>query len=167
MALPLTLAPDANNAALVLTHSKTTISITRTIHAGQVRRSHIRRMNPRDTKLTRLTDVNIHRVIRRGTTYGKPYDANELSAEADETPRGAIFLFMSAKAMATMEFLQQEWVNDGEFIGANGERDPIIGRQEEGATSQSPRNRSATHPRHPNVQRASRRRVLPCRAYLH
>jgi deferrochelatase/peroxidase EfeB len=27
---------------------------------------HIRRMNPRDTKLTRLTDVNLHRLIRRG-----------------------------------------------------------------------------------------------------
>ena len=37
-------------------------------------------MNPRDTKLTRLTDVNIHRLIRRGTTYGPPYDPNELSA---------------------------------------------------------------------------------------
>ena len=96
-------------------------------------------MNPRDTQLTRLTDVNIHRVIRRGTTYGKPYDANELSAAGDETPRGAIFLFMSAKAMATMDFLQQEWVNDGDFIGANGERDPIIGRQEEGATFTIPK----------------------------
>ena len=96
-------------------------------------------MNPRDTKLTRLTDVNIHRLIRRGTTYGTPYDPNALSAEADETPRGAIFLFISAKAMATIEFLQQEWINDGDFIGANGERDPIIGRQEEGATFTIPK----------------------------
>ena len=30
---------------------------------------HIRRMSPRDTKLTRLTDVRIHRLIRRGTTF--------------------------------------------------------------------------------------------------
>jgi deferrochelatase/peroxidase EfeB len=52
--------------------------------------------------------------------------------EDDEVPRGAIFLFMSAKAMATIEFLQQEWINDGNFIGAGNERDPIIGRQEEG-----------------------------------
>ena len=54
-------------------------------------------------------------------------------------PRGAIFLFISAKAMATIEFLQQEWINDGDFIGANGERDPIIGRQEEGATFTIPK----------------------------
>src|SRR6185436_2797756 len=100
---------------------------------------HIRRMNPRDTKLTRLTDVNLHRLIRRGTTYGPPYDPNALSEEADEVPRGAIFLFISAKAMATIEFLQQEWINDGNFIGAGNERDPIIGRQEEGATFTIPR----------------------------
>ena len=54
-------------------------------------------------------------------------------------PRGAIFLFISAKAMATIEFLQQEWINDGNFIGAGNERDPIIGRQEEGATFTIPK----------------------------
>jgi len=91
-------------------------------------------MNPRDTKLTRLTDVNIHRIIRRGTTYGPLYDPNALSEADDELPRGAIFLFISAKAMATIEFLQQEWINDGNFIGAGNERDPIVGLQEEGAT---------------------------------
>jgi Dyp-type peroxidase family len=100
---------------------------------------HIRRMNPRDTKLTRLTDVNIHRIIRRGTTYGPPYDRNALSEADDEVPRGAIFLFISAKAMATIEFLQQEWINDGNFIGAGSERDPIVGLQEEGATFTIPK----------------------------
>ena len=54
-------------------------------------------------------------------------------------PRGAYFLFISAKAMATIEFLQQEWVNDGDFIGMSGERDPLIGLQEEGATFTIPR----------------------------
>lgn len=100
---------------------------------------HIRRMNPRDTELTRLTDVNTHRLIRRGTTYGAPYDPNALSEEDDEIPRGAYFLFISAKAMATLEFLQQEWINDGNFIGVGDERDPIIGLQGEGATFTIPR----------------------------
>jgi Dyp-type peroxidase family len=100
---------------------------------------HIRRMNPRNTTLTRLTDINIHRLIRRGTTYGPPYDPNALSAADDEIARGAIFLFISAKAMATMEFLQQEWINDGNFIGVGDERDPIIGRQEEAATFTIPK----------------------------
>ena len=100
---------------------------------------HVRRMNPRNTKLTRLTDVNIHRLIRRGTTYGPPYDRNELTVEADEVPRGAIFLFISAKAMVTLEFLQQEWINDGNFIGVGDERDPIIGLQEGGASFTIPK----------------------------
>jgi Dyp-type peroxidase family len=100
---------------------------------------HIRRMNPRDTPLTRLTDVNLHRLIRRGTTYGKPYDPNAISEADDEVPRGAIFLFMSSKAMGTLEFLQQEWINEGNFIGIGEERDPIIGRQGEDAVFTIPR----------------------------
>ena len=34
---------------------------------------------------------------------------------------------------------QQEWINDGNFIGIGSERDPIIGRQEEGASFTVPR----------------------------
>jgi len=100
---------------------------------------HIRRMNPRDTQLTRLTDVNLHRLIRRGATYGPPYDPNDVSEAADDVPRGALFLFISAKAMATIEFLQQEWVNDGDFMGLDRERDPIIGLQETDAAFTIPR----------------------------
>ena len=95
---------------------------------------HMRRMNPRDTKTPVLTNVNLHRIIRRSTTYGAPYDANALSDRDDEVPRGLHFLFFSAKAMATLEFLQREWINDGNFTGVGEERDPIVGLQEEGAT---------------------------------
>jgi Dyp-type peroxidase family len=138
---PLTLAPDADNPALGADLQRNNdFDYANDPHGRQVPLgAHIRRMNPRDTKLTRLTDVNIHRLIRRGTTFGPPYDPNELSQQDDEVPRGAIFLFISAKAMATIEFLQQEWINDGDFIGANGERDPIIGRQKEGATFTIPK----------------------------
>jgi deferrochelatase/peroxidase EfeB len=62
-----------------------------------------------------------------------------LSEEDDEVPRGAYFLFISAKAMATIEFLQQEWINHGNFIGVGRERDPIIGLQDEDATFTIPR----------------------------
>ena len=100
---------------------------------------HMRRMNPRDTKLPVLTDVNIHRIIRRSTTYGAPYDPNALSDRDDETPRGLFFLFISARAMATLEFLQREWINNGNFAGIGEERDPIVGLQEKGATFTIPR----------------------------
>jgi Dyp-type peroxidase family len=138
---PLTLAPDVDNPALGADPKRNNdFNYANDPHGRQVPfGSHIRRMNPRDTELTRLTDVNLHRLIRRGTTYGPPYDPNAVSEQDDEVPRGAIFLFMSAKAMATIEFLQQEWINDGNFIGVGNERDPIIGRQEEGATFTIPK----------------------------
>ena len=138
---PLTLAPEVDDPALGADPRRNNdFDYANDPHGRQAPFGcHIRRMNPRNSMLSRLTDVNIHRLIRRGTTYGPPYDPNALSVEADEVPRGAIFLFISAKAMATLEFLQQEWINDGNFIGIGDERDPIIGLQEEGASFTIPK----------------------------
>ena len=96
-------------------------------------------LNPRDTKLEILTDVNVHRIIRRSTTYGAPYEPDAISAQDDETARGLYFIFLSAKAMATLEFLQQEWINNGNFMNLGSERDPNVGLQEDGATFTIPR----------------------------
>ncbi len=133
---PLTLAPNADNPALGADPRRNNdFDYSNDARGRQIPLGcHIRRMNPRDTQLQRLTDVNLHRIIRRGTTYGAPYDANALSKEDDEKPRGAYFMFISARAMATIEFLQQEWINDGNFVGLGDERDPIIGLQEEDST---------------------------------
>jgi Dyp-type peroxidase family len=100
---------------------------------------HMRRMNPRDTTLAQLTDVTIHRLIRRSTTFGTPYDPNATSEADDEIPRGIYFIGLSAKAMATFEFLQTEWINNGNFIGLGEERDPNVGLQVDGATFTIPR----------------------------
>ncbi len=100
---------------------------------------HMRRMNPRDTNMPVLTDVNIHRIIRRSTTYGAPYDPNAVSERDDEVKRGLYFLFISAKAMATMEFLQREWINSGDFMALGEERDPIVGLQPEASTFTIPK----------------------------
>jgi len=138
---PLTLAPNVDDPALGADPRRNNdFNYANDANGRQVPfGSHIRRMNPRDSELTRLSDVNLHRLIRRGTTYGPPYDPNAVSEADDEVPHGAYFLFMSAKAMATMEFLQQEWINDGDFIGAGSERDPIIGLQEKDATFTIPK----------------------------
>jgi Dyp-type peroxidase family len=130
---PLTLAPEVDDAALGEDPQRNNdFGYANDPRGRQVPLgSHIRRMNPRDTELAVLTDVNLHRVIRRGTTYGPPYDENAVSVEDDEVPRGAYFLFISAKAMASIEFLQQEWVNNGNFMALDDERDPIIGLQED------------------------------------
>ena len=138
---PLTLAPDHDDPALGADPRRNNdFNYSKDTHGRQIPMgAHIRRMNPRDTELTRLSDVNIHRVIRRGTTYGPPYDPNARSEADDTAPHGAIFLFISAKAMATIEFLQQEWIDEGNFVGLGDERDPIIGRQEEGAVFTIPK----------------------------
>jgi deferrochelatase/peroxidase EfeB len=56
--------------------------------------------------MTLLVDVNIHRIIRRSTAYGAPYDPNATSVQDDEVDHGLYFIFISGKAMATMEFLE-------------------------------------------------------------
>lgn len=101
--------------------------------------AHMRRMNPRDTKLELLTDVNIHRIIRRATAYGPPYDPQADSPAEDQVNRGLYFIFISAKAMDTTEFLQKEWINKASFIGQGSERDPIVGVQDEALTFTLPK----------------------------
>jgi Dyp-type peroxidase family len=138
---PLTLAPDRDDPALgadPLRNNDFTYAEDadgRRVPFG----AHMRRMNPRDTEMTVLADVNIHRIIRRSTGFGPPYDPNALSDADDETPRGLYFIFFSAKAMATLEFLQQEWINNGNFMDLGDERDPNVGLQEDGATFTIPR----------------------------
>src|SRR5262249_37023057 len=101
--------------------------------------SHMRRMNPRDTQLAQLADVNLHRIIRRSTTYGAPYDPQATAEQDDAVARGLYFIFLSAKAMATIEFLQQEWINQGNFMDLGDERDPMVGLQAEPATFTIPK----------------------------
>ena len=101
--------------------------------------AHMRRLNPRDTDLPVLTDVNLHRIIRRGTTYGAPYDPEATSTEDDDVPRGIFFIFLSANAMETLEFLQREWIQNGNFTGLGGERDPLVGLQQQDATFTIPK----------------------------
>jgi Dyp-type peroxidase family len=133
---PLTLAPDRDDPALGADPRRNNdFTYAADPNGRQVPLgSHMRRMNPRDTAMALLADVNIHRIIRRSTTFGAPYDPNAISEQDDDVPRGIYFIFISAKAMATMEFLQQEWINNGNFMSLGDERDPNVGLQEEGAT---------------------------------
>ena len=93
--------------------------------------SHIRRVNPRDTKLAVLSDVNIRRIIRRSTTYGTPLAKDALND--DGQPRGLDFIAIGARAIDTVEFLQSEWINSGNFISHGKEKDPMLGIQDKDA----------------------------------
>jgi Dyp-type peroxidase family len=87
--------------------------------------SHIRRMNPRDSALQVITDVSLHRIIRHGTAYGPRLPDGVV--DDDGKARGMFFIFMSATAPDTYEFLKKNWINDGNFAGLAEERDPMVG----------------------------------------
>jgi Dyp-type peroxidase family len=87
--------------------------------------AHVRRMHPRDHFKDEMIQVKRHRLIRRGTTYGPLLPEGVL--EDDGAERGIFFVFIGANLERQFEFVQREWVNQGIFIGARGERDPICG----------------------------------------
>ncbi|MEP6762831.1 MAG: Dyp-type peroxidase [Gemmatimonadaceae bacterium] len=86
---------------------------------------HMRRMNPRDTKQSVMSDVNLHRIIRKGVSYGSAPHKDAVIDDGEQ--RGLYFIAISAKAMDTVEHLQSQWVNEGNFINHGDEKDPIIG----------------------------------------
>lgn len=87
--------------------------------------AHIRRMNPRDSKDFILSDVRIHRIARRSVGFGDvlPPDVTE----DDGKERGLFFIGINAHAMETVEFLQSQWINDGNFMSLGEEKDPMVG----------------------------------------
>jgi Dyp-type peroxidase family len=85
--------------------------------------AHARRMNPRDSAI--IGEVRLHRMIRRGTSYGPMLPAGVL--EDDGADRGIMFAFVGAHLDRQFEFVKTQWVNDGLFFGARGEQDPLAG----------------------------------------
>ena len=88
--------------------------------------AHARRANPRDAlDQEGSVDVRLHRMIRRGTSYGPMLPEGVL--EDDGADRGIIFVFAGAHLKRQFEFVKTQWLNDGIFIGAPSERDPLVG----------------------------------------
>jgi len=102
--------------------------------------AHIRRMNPRDAFKNEAVAVDLHRMIRRGTTYGPMLPEGVL--EDDGAERGVVFVFAGAQIRNQFEFVKSQRVNEGIFIGQPGERDPLVGATTGRACSPSRRNRS-------------------------
>jgi Dyp-type peroxidase family len=88
--------------------------------------AHARRANPRDAlDADGSVDVRLHRMIRRGTSYGPMLPEGVL--EDDGIDRGIIFVFAGAHIKRQFEFVKTQWLNDGIFIGAPLESDPLVG----------------------------------------
>jgi Dyp-type peroxidase family len=90
--------------------------------------SHIRRVNPRDALKNDIVAVNLHHFIRRGTNYGPPLP--EGVVEDDGAERGGVFLIIGAHLKQQFEFVQSQWMTDGNFIGHGKEQDPIVGNSD-------------------------------------
>src|ERR687897_3222589 len=88
--------------------------------------SHMRRCNPRDAAIAGV--ARIHRMIRRGTAYGPTLPEGVMVD--DGADRGLMFAFVGAHIGRQFEFIQSQWINDGVFIGADHDRDPIAGSHE-------------------------------------
>lgn len=88
--------------------------------------AHARRANPRDAFEHEMSvDVRLHRMLRRGTSYGPMLPDGVL--EDDGADRGIVFVFVGAYPKRQFEFVKTQWLNDGIFIGAPAERDPLAG----------------------------------------
>ena len=89
--------------------------------------AHARRANPRDAlEADGSVNVRLHRMIRRGTSYGPMLPDKVL--EDDGQDRGIIFVFAGSRPKRQFEFVKTQWLNDGIFIGAPPEADPLVGR---------------------------------------
>lgn len=94
--------------------------------------SHIRRMHPRGQRVAG-NGGHLHRIVRRGITYGPPYDP---AHPRDGKDRGLLGLFIGVSLRDQFEFLMAEWANDGIFTAGLGRtKDPVIGAQADGSGS--------------------------------
>lgn len=91
--------------------------------------AHARRANPRDALDHEMSvDVHLHRMIRRGTSYGPMLPDGVV--DDDGIDRGIIFVFAGAHLKRQFEFVKTQWLNDGVFIGAPAEIDPLAGNND-------------------------------------
>jgi Dyp-type peroxidase family len=95
--------------------------------------AHARRANPRDAlDHEGSVDVRLHRMIRRGTSYGPMLPDGVL--DDDGADRGIVFAFVGAHLKRQFEFVKTQWLNDGIFIGAPSEKDPLAGTNDGSGT---------------------------------
>ena len=127
---PLALAPDGRDPDLVADASANTAFSYGDDPDG--RRcpvgSHIRRTNPRASLPFEGKLVNRHRLIRRGIPYGEPLPPE---APDDGEDRGVIFMCLQASISRQFEFVQAQWLNDGNAFHLGDDQDVLLGPQDQ------------------------------------
>jgi Dyp-type peroxidase family len=89
--------------------------------------SHIRRANPRDSLPFEGKLVNRHRLIRRGIPYGDPLPPGAADDGAD---RGVLFMCLQASIARQFEFVQSQWLGQGNTLGLGEDQDVLLGPQD-------------------------------------
>jgi Dyp-type peroxidase family len=97
--------------------------------------AHARRANPRDSEI--IGDVHLHRMIRRGTSYGPPLPSGGL--DDDGADRGIVFVFLGAHLDRQFEFVKTQWLNEGNFTGLGQEKDLLVSDNDGSGTFTIPR----------------------------
>jgi Dyp-type peroxidase family len=89
--------------------------------------SHIRRVNPRESLPFHGKLVNRHRMIRRGIPYGPPLPPD---VDEDGADRGVIFMSLQSSISRQFEFVQAQWLGDGNAFRLGDDQDVIVGPQD-------------------------------------
>jgi Dyp-type peroxidase family len=80
--------------------------------------AHIRRTNPRDSFDSGWRFTNRHRIIRRGMPY---------AARGPRGKPGLIFVCFQASIERQFEFVQSQWIGDGNAFGLGSDPDFLVG----------------------------------------
>jgi Dyp-type peroxidase family len=130
---PLSLSPDEDDAELGGDGSRNNAYVYGDDSKGLrcPLGAHARRANPRDAfDDDGSVNVRLHHMIRRGTSYGPMLPDGVF--EDDGVDRGIVFVFAGAHLKRQFEFVKTQWLNDGIFIGAPTEKDPLVGANDGG-----------------------------------
>ncbi|MFT7773611.1 Dyp-type peroxidase [Roseateles sp.] len=128
---PLSLSPERDDPALAADRQRNNAFSYQVDDPAGVKTpvgSHIRRVNPRDALNDTIVDARLHRVLRRGSAYGPMLPEDAL--EDDGVERGIVIAIINAHPGRQFEFVQAQWVNDGDFVSQGSRTDPIVGRRD-------------------------------------
>ena len=126
---PLALSPERSDAALVADAGRNN-AFSYADDAAGLRcpiGSHIRRANPRESLPFEGKLVNRHRMIRRGIPYGDPLPEGAADDGAD---RGVVFMSLQASIARQFEFVQSQWLGDGNSFRLGDDQDALLGAQD-------------------------------------
>src|SRR5262249_4141814 len=90
--------------------------------------AHILRGEPRGAFKDDFVAVHLHPIIWGGTNYRPPLPLSIIE-DCGVKQRGG-FLLVGAYIKRQFEFVQSQWITDGNFIRQGTEQDPIIGNNE-------------------------------------